>query len=568
MRTRTPSGRRSGALDRITGLVAITMCGLLGYPLVTMVLRTFVTGDDVVGWGDVTATLGSEGTAAAFRNTAVLLVLAGGAALIIGGTLAWLNERTDARLGLAGQILPIASLLVPPIAGTIAWTFLLSPRSGYLNVLIRNGAGLAGIELAEGPFDIFSWYGVIFAYAVYLVPYAYLPIAAALRSLDPALEEAARVNGSGPWRAVVGTTLPAIRPAIWTAVFLVTVVSLGMYSIPSILGTRSGITVVSVLIVRKLKFAYPPDITGALILGLAMLAVIAAVWWWQSRVARTGRYARLGSRGQSVAVVSLGRWQRPARLFMIGYLLLMSVVPLAGLAIVSFQPFWTPKIDLGSFTFRNYDALFNSTGKAALALQNSLWLAVVGATIGVLVAALAAMYLRGRRSVLARTIDGVLKLTGNMSHLVLAIAFILAFAGDPFRLGNTRWLLLIAYLGVYLYQAVLQSGDALDRVGDDLRDASHTSGHGPARTLRWILLPLMAPGLVSAWILFFVHIVSDVNASAILAGTTTPVVGASLVELYEGGSQPQVAALATVLSLVSLGFVTASLLVLRLLDRR
>lgn len=567
-RIRGRRGRRRSGLDRVTALVSLLLCGLLGYPLLNMVLRTFVTGDDVVGWSDLGEQLGAEGTLTAFRNTAILLVLAGGTALVIGGTLAWLNERTDARLGLAGQVLPIASLLVPPIAGTIAWTFLLSPRSGYLNVLIRNALGVVGIDLVEGPIDIFSWYGVVFAYAAYLVPYAYLPLAAALRSLDPALEEAARVNGSGSWRATLGTTLPAIRPAIWTAVFLVSVVCLGMYSIPSILGTRSGITVVSVVIVRKLKFAYPPDVQGALVLGLALLVVIAALWWWQSRVARSGRHARIASRGQSKAVVRLGRWRRPARMLMIGYLLSMSVVPLVGLAIVSFQPFWTPKISWDSFTLRNYDALFNSTGKAGAALQNSLWLAVVGATIGVVAAALAAMHLRGRTSLPARMIDAVLKLTGNMSHLVLAIAFVLAFAGDPFRLGNTRWLLLVAYLGVYLYQAVLQSGDALDRIGDDLRDASHTSGHGPARTLRWILLPLMGPGLIAAWILFFVHIVSDVNASAILAGTKNPVVGSTLVELYEGGSQPQVAALATVLSLVSLVFVTASLLVLRLLDRR
>lgn len=559
---------RLRAIDGVARLVAMALSALLLYPVITMILRVFVTGDEVIAWGDLTEQLGDARTLEAIRNSAVILLLAGSLALIVGLGLAWLNERTDARLGLAGQVLPIASLLVPPIAGSIAWTFLLSPRSGYLNVLARSALDGVGIHLQTGPVDIFSWYGVVFAYAAYLVPYAYLPIAAALRSLDPSLEEAARVNGAGPWRATFQITLPAIKPAVLTAVFLVTVISLGMYSIPSILGTRSGITVVSVVIVRKLKFAYPPDTKGALILGIAMLAVIAIVWLWQSRAARGGQYARLASRGQSAAVVHLGRWRRSARIVMLGYLMGMSVVPLLGLIFVSFQPYWTPHIDWGSFTFRNYSDLFFSTGNAGMALRNSLWLAVVGSTIGVMAAALAAMYLRRRSSVLARLIDGVLKLTGNMSHLVLAIAFVLAYAGDPFQLGNTRWLLLIAYLGIYLYQAVLQAGDALSRIGDDLRDASYTSGHGAGRTLRWILLPLMGPGLVSAWILFFIHIISDVNASAILAGTTSPVVGSTLVALYEGGSQTQIAALASVLSLVSVAFVTMSILILRLLDRR
>lgn len=115
---------------------------------------------------------------------------------------------------------------------------------------------------------------------------------------------------------------------------------------------------------------------------------------------------------------------------------------------------------------------------------------------------------------------------------------------------------------------MLQSSDALSRVGNDLMDASYTSGHGEGRTLRWVTLPLMTPGLVSAGILFFVHIIGDANAAAILAGSRNPVVGSTLVDLYEGGDHAQLAALAGILSLISVLFVLTALSLARFLGRR
>jgi iron(III) transport system permease protein len=561
------AGRRVRPFEAVAGVVTLAVCVLLMYPVITIVLQTFGGGEDAVAFSDVTALFGDRATLEAIRNTGIILATAGPLALVVGSVLAWLNERTDARLGLVGELLPIASLLVPPIAGSIAWTFVLSPKSGFANVLIRDGLGAIGIHLHDGPIDIFSWYGVIAAYAAYMVPYAYLPIAASLRALDPALEEAARVSGSSPLRAAMQVTLPAIKPAAMSALFLVTVVGLGLYSVPSILGTRSGIDVVAVLIVRKLRASYPPDMQGVLLLGLFVIVVIGVVWILQSRSIRSGTFAQISSRGRSTAVVRLGRWRSVARCAMVTYLLVMSVIPLLGLAFVSLQRFWTPEVVWNTLSFANYRAIFGDNGLAAKALSNSLWLGVVGSIGGLVLAGLAAFYLRQRTSWVSRVVDGVLKLPGNMSHLVLAVAFVLAFAGDPFRLGNTRWILLIAFIALYMYQALLQSSDALSRVSNDLFDASYTSGHGGARTVRWVVMPLMAPGLVSAGILFFVHILGDVNASAILAGTRNPVVGWALVNLYEGGAHPQLAALATVLSLVSMVFVIGAVLLGRLVGR-
>jgi iron(III) transport system permease protein len=97
-------------------------------------------------------------------------------ALVVGAALAWLNERTDARMGFATDVLPIMPLRVPPIAGAIGWVILASPQAGLLNSFLRDLGGFVGIEMATGPLNIFSWYGVLIVYALYLVPHVFLSV--------------------------------------------------------------------------------------------------------------------------------------------------------------------------------------------------------------------------------------------------------------------------------------------------------------------------------------------------------------------------------------------------------
>ena len=116
---------------------------------------------------------------------------------MVGGVLAWVNERTDARMGVVTAALPLIPFLLPPIAGSTAWVLLLSPGAGFLNVWLRDVLGLFGIDETTGPLNIYSFSGLILVYTIYQVPYAFLLITAGLRNVDPALEEASRVSGAG-----------------------------------------------------------------------------------------------------------------------------------------------------------------------------------------------------------------------------------------------------------------------------------------------------------------------------------------------------------------------------------
>ena len=104
-------------------------------------------------------------------NTFALVIAGGSLALVAGFVLAWLNERTDARVGALTDILPLLPFIMPVIAAAAGWVIIGAPRAGYFNYYIREVLQLVGIHMKEGPFDIFTWYGLIFVYALYLIPY-------------------------------------------------------------------------------------------------------------------------------------------------------------------------------------------------------------------------------------------------------------------------------------------------------------------------------------------------------------------------------------------------------------
>ena len=199
------------------------------------------------------------------------------------------------------------------------------------------------MELSHGPLDLYSWYGLIWCYGVFLVPFAYLAIVNGLRSIDPALEEAAGLSGAGPLKTLLTVTLPSLKPALGGAVMLVIVMGMALFSIPVIIGTRAGIDVLPVLIVQDVTQAYPVDEVSALSRSLILLVVVLAAGLIQRRLvgaSKAASFATIGGKASRSSVVALGRLRWPARFVMAGYVALAAVIPFLGLVLVSVQRFW------------------------------------------------------------------------------------------------------------------------------------------------------------------------------------------------------------------------------------
>jgi iron(III) transport system permease protein len=539
------------ALSSVTGVIAIVISAIVLIPLVIMVVRVFFP-DGGFSLSAFTGAFGL-GVGTTILNTIAVVLASTAISLVVGSLFAWFTERTDASFGFVSEALPVIPMMVPPLAGAIGWVLLATPGPGFLNAAIRGILGVVGIDLGTtGPFNITSWAGLIFVYTLYLLPQVYLVVAAGLRNLDPALEEASRLSGASVWRTLRTITMPAMAPSLGGAFLLALVSGFALYSVPVLLGPAAGIDILSVRIVRLTTLTFPPELGTAIVLGMVMVVFVGGASLLQRRIQRAGRFAQIGGRHGSQTIVKLGAGKWPARVMIVLYLAATSVLPLLALILVSLQPFWTPSIKVEFLNFSSYLQIFSGITPAKQSLLNSLLFGVLGATVTMLVAALLAYYSqRHPRFFLARLAGFSTKVPATVSHVVIAIGLIVTFAGPPFRLQSTFLILFIAYLILYLPQASVTAGAAVTQLGTALPEAALLSGASQTRTFRTIVLPLMAPGLIAGWVFVFVLVSGDLTASFMLAGTATPVVGQYMLDLASSSTYPALAAMGVIISIVS-----------------
>ena len=554
MKTRNDILRRNPrAFTVVSALLGIAISALVLVPIFGLIPRVFFVDGEWQGEA-FSETWTRSGILPMLAHT---LLLAGAGtllAVVIGSTFAWLAERTDAGMGWVTRALPIIPMMVPPLAGTIGWVLLLTPGPGMINTILRRAGDLFGFEMGtSGPINIFSWYGLLFVYTIYLVPHVFLTVSAGLRNLDPSLEEASRVSGANPLGTLIRVTLPAVLPSVGAGALLALVIGVSMFATPFILGTPAGIDVLAVSIVRLTSFRYPAELDVAVVLGIVMVVIVGGAWLLQRWMMSRQRHATIGGKGGRVAIVRLGRWRKGgARLLMVGYLLASSAIPFLALLVVSLQPFWGAAIRLDSLSFGNYRSVLFESGLLSNGFRNSVGLGAVGATVAMVSAALIVYYIRfNPRNPVARLADGVTKLPAVLSHVVVGMAMIAVFAGPPFNLAGTLLILLLGYYVLYLPQATITAGDALGQIDVSLIEASQSSGAAPGRTFGRVVLPLMRPGLVAGWIFVFVLMVGEVTASVMLASSRTPVVGFVMIDMFNNGTYPALAAIGTVVSLLT-----------------
>jgi iron(III) transport system permease protein len=535
----------------VTVAVAIGFMLLVLYPLYKILLSLFYKSGhvDTTAFSDFANT---DGVRSAILNTVFVVVVSGVISIIIGGTMAWLNERTNARMGPVTDFLPMIPFLFPTIASAIGWVFLLSDRSGFVNAILRSLLNHVGIHLTSGPLNIYSIWGLIFVYIIHNTPFAFLMISTGLRNMDTQLEEQSWMSGASPRRTLLRVVLPAMTPSVLGALLLVTWSGFGLYSIPAAIAQPAHVNIMTVSIVKYINFDYPANYGAAVVMSLIILSFIGSLWYVSRRIVGQARFSRVGGRGSRAPRRSLGVWKWPVRIVFIGYAALGTLLPAAALMLVALNGYWTTRIKWHHLSFRAFNGYVFHSNQTALAFKNSAMLAIVVATVGILVAAMIS-YVTRIRTRATSTLDGMIKMPVIISHLVIALGFILAFAGPPFRLGGTTMILVLAYLGMFMPQATIVTDPAAAQVGAELHEASSLSGARSFRTFRTVYLPLMIGALAIGWSLLFVRILGDLEVSALLAGPNSPTIGSVTLATYTNGNFAGVAALTLTLTAVTTG---------------
>lgn len=494
----------------------------------------------------------SQYTYSTFTNS---VLFAGGAAVlafVIGTVLAWLVERTNTPGRAIFIPLAIVPLILPGVLEAISWIFLLSPKFGYINVALMS---LFGLETA--PFNVFSLGGMIFVQSVGQTPLAFLLMVAAFKSMDPALEESAMLSGANTWQTLRRVTMRLLLPTTLSVLLILFVRSIESFEIPAIIGIPARIFVYTSEIFLAFN-EYPPDYGrgAALAVGLLILSGIG-VWFYTRGTRNSERFQTVTGKAFRPRRSDLGAWRWVGFGFLVLYFFTIVLLPFLVIFWVSFQPFFAPpsldalqRVSLDNYIYAlNFDPFKRS-------LQNSVTLAILSATVVMLLTAVVAWVVYKSRIRGASVLDFLAFLPIAIPGLVLGMALIWFYVALPLPLYGTIWLLMIAYTTKYLPYGMRASSGAIVQVHRELEEASRASGGSWLQTFWRVTLPLLRPGLVAGWIYVCIVSFREFSTSILLYTGQSQVLSILVFTMWEQGQGTVVAAIGVMMIAILLAIVT------------
>ncbi len=453
---------------RVLFAISAVVAAILLAPLVFLLVEAQGAGVSTIAhlvWRSLTATL--------LWNTVRLTVVVSVLCAVIGTLAAWCVERTDLPGRHVWAVLVVVPFAIPDFVVSFGWASLSTWVQGFRGAVL------------------------VMTLAVY--PLVYLPVAASLRSADPAQEEVARSLGFGRVRTFLRVTLPQARAAILGGCVLVALVILAEYGAFEILGYQTFTT--EIFTEFQVSFNVPTASALSLVLVVFGALVLAGDLFARGR----GRVVRTASLAQRVIPRQrLGRATPPV---------LAAFVALVGLAL---------GVPVGSAVYWMFEG--GAHALAGVSILDAGWhtafysgSAAALATVAALPVALLAVR-HGRRPalLLERSTFVVLAMPGLV--IALALSYFSERYADGFASGSAS-MLIVAYAILFFPLALVGVRASVAHASVRLEETGRSLGQSRVTVFRRVTFPLVGPGLAAAFCLVFLAAVTELTATLLLVPT-------------------------------------------------
>lgn len=525
---------------RVGVVLSLTLLGLAaGYPLLLLfgqaVFPDLLSGSLRAPFAPFREMARTEGLGQLIGNSLAWAGATTAVAWVLGVPCGWLLARTRLPGRGFARLTLLAPVMTPPYVAALSYILIFQPR----------GFGDRLLSIPEPVREaFFSFSGVTAVMALASFGYVALATETAFLSLPPRLEDAARQLGATRRAVAVHILFPLLLPALLNSGVLVFLDALSNFGVPAILGTRANLPLLPAEIFR-LVTSWPVNLPLATALS-SLLCVFAL-----GSVAATRRLTRgeggKGERAFSPRRASLPPWGVAAAWLWFGGLFLFStVLPYAAMIGMSGLDRWSGETP--QWTLRHYAALFEAGSGGWNALFTSLRLALGAATFCALAGgAIAAVAARSRGRT-RRALDALGTLPRVLPKIVLAVALILAWNAPwiPVRIYGTIWMLLLAYVSIYISNALNFGAAAMSRLNPGLETAAASLGAGRARVFFSVVLPHLAPALGAAWLTTFIVCMRELVASLLLLPPGVQTSATFVYNQFEQGDLSAAMAMATV----------------------
>lgn len=458
-----------------------------------------------------------------------------------------------ARTQLPGAGLARLTLLIPimtpPYIAALSYILMMQPN-GFIDVTL----GPMPEALRQ---SFFSFYGVTLVMALSSFGYVALAVEATLNRIPPKMGHAASILGASPWQNLRYITLPLLIPAIINSGLLVFLESVSNFGVPAVLGSRANLPLLPAEIFY-LVTSWPVNLAVATSLS-SLLCLFALVLLYGGRW-----FSSLFSLGQMRPSEPERKLLSPGQVCLAWtwfalLLLLSTLLPYAAMVLTSLADSWHQ--GLPRLTLRHYQTLLTPGERGFSALGTSLWLSALAATVCVAVGGFIA-YVNARSSGwLKHLLEGLAMLPRVIPKIVVAVAFILAWNAPwwPFDIYNTVWILLLAYVAIYITDALNYSHAQLSTMGENLERAAEVAGANRWQVFRFIVLPQLKPALIAAWVTTFIVCMRELVASLLLLPPGVDTSSTFIFNQFEQGDIASAMAMAS----ITIGLSTVVLLLVQ-----
>jgi iron(III) transport system permease protein len=496
----------------------------------------------------------------ALVNTLIYAVAVSAISLTMATVFAWLVERTDMPGTNFAWTMMLIPLAMPGILRSMAWILLLSPRSGIVNIYLREFLGLFGMKLDTGPFNIFTLPGMIFIEGMSGSTTLFLLMVGAFRLMDPSMEEAAKISGAGTLTTLRRVTLGLMMPAVLAAAMYAFLGNLDDFETPLLIGLQAGIYLLPTLIYFT-AYVSPSYGLATAYSSIFIIFTVIMVWiYYRVIIRRADRYASITGKGFRPRRLSLGRWRWFALGLFIVFFMLNIILPFLTLLWAALLPsYMVPsRAALQYLTLANFSTLINEPS-IVTGTVNTVILGVVTAT-GTMALAYLVSWLVVRVKVKGGLIlDGLAFVPHAIPTVSIALALIVLYLHPALRwipIYGTLWIMMLALMTRYIAFATRTSNSAMTQVHKELEEAARTSGASRITTLMRVTFPLLLPPFIGGWVWVFAHTIRSFSIPLMLATPGNDTIAVVMYHYWERKADFSLASTLGVAMLVSVGILT------------
>lgn len=542
------AGAKFSKLDTVTKLVIALVVGILllliGYPLIRILTQSFSPeGRDTLG-----QILTSATNRGVLLNTVVLGLVVGAVGTCIGFAFAYAQARLEFRGKRILHLIALLPIVSPPFAVATAVISLFG-RSG----LISNK--LLGLD-----YNIYGLTGLTVVLGLSFFPVAYMNLLGMLRSLDPAMDEAASNLGASKWKIFRSVTIPMLIPGFASCFLLLFVEAIADLANPLVIGGDFTVLSTRAYIAITGEYNVAGGAAYSLVLLLPGLLVFLVQRYWAERKSVVSVTGKPSGRVNLISS-PLGRIPLLTIVLLIAALIVTIYVTV-------FIGAFTKILGVNnSFTLANYQYVLAGIGSDAMFTTTILALIAtpIAGVLGMILAWLIVRKVKRGRGVL--DFMGMLGLA--VPGTVLGIGYALAF-NKPLIIGNIQLLPALAGGGAILGGAMaivmvyvirsMPSGQrsgvaALQQIDPAIDEASTSLGASGITTFRTITLPLIRPALLSGLTYAFARAMTTLSPIIFITTPQTKIMTSQILSEVDAGRFGNAFAYCTILIVIVLSVI-------------